>query len=128
MKLLLDTHAFLWWLDSDARLSHKARALIADPRGEVFVSIATVWEIAIKAALGQLEMPVDLGGFLRRQLQSNGFASLPITFDHAVAVRDLPPHHRDPFDRLLACQSRIEGLPLVSADSTIAAYGADVVW
>jgi PIN domain nuclease of toxin-antitoxin system len=128
LKLLLDTHVFLWWLESDARLSRRARDLIADPEVEVFVSVVTVWEIAIKAALGQLEMPVDLGTFLRRQLQSNGFVTLPITFEHAVAVRDLPRHHRDPFDRLLVCQSRIEGLALVSADSAIAGYGADVVW
>jgi PIN domain nuclease of toxin-antitoxin system len=128
LKLLLDTHAFLWWLKSDARLSRRARDLIADPESDVFVSIATVWEIAIKATLGQLEMPVDLGAFLRRQLQDNGFESLSITFEHAVAVRDLPPHHRDPFDRLLVCQSRIESLALVTSDSAIAAYGADVVW
>jgi PIN domain nuclease of toxin-antitoxin system len=128
VKLLLDTHVFLWWIERNPHLSARARALIADPDSEVFVSIVTVWEIAIKVALEQLEMPVDLGAFLRRQLQSNGFESLPITFEHAVAVRDLPMHHRDPFDRLLVCQSRVESLALVSADSAIAAYGADMVW
>ena len=128
MKLLLDTHVFLWWIERNPHLSARASALIADPDSEVFVSIVTVWEIAIKAALEQLEMPVGLGAFLRRQLQSNGFESLPITFEHAVAVRDLPMHHRDPFDRLLVCQSRVESLALVSADSAIAAYGADMLW
>jgi PIN domain nuclease of toxin-antitoxin system len=128
VKLLLDTHVFLWWIERNPHLSARASGLIADPDSEVFVSIVTVWEIAIKAALEQLEMPVDLGAFLRRQLQSNGFESLPVTFEHAVAVRDLPMHHRDPFDRLLVCQSRVESLALVSSDSAIAAYGADMVW
>jgi PIN domain nuclease of toxin-antitoxin system len=128
VKLLLDTHVFLWWLERNPRLSARAGALIADPDCEVFVSIVTVWEIAIKAGLGQLEMPVDLGGFLRRELARNGFETLPITFEHAVAARNLPPHHRDPFDRLLICQSHVEMLGLVSADPALAAYGADVVW
>ena len=128
MKLLLDTHVFLWWIEGNTRLSTKAGTLIADPDCDVFVSVATVWEIAIRAALGQLEMPVDLGGFLRRELAENGFESLPITFKHAVAVRDLPRRHQDPFDRLLICQSRAEKMTLVSSDPAIAAYGTDVVW
>jgi PIN domain nuclease of toxin-antitoxin system len=128
VKLLLDTHVFLWWIERNKCLSTRAGALIADPDCEVFVSIVTVWEIAIKAGLGQLEMPVDLGGFLRRELAGNGFESLPIKFEHAVAARDLPRHHRDPFDRLLICQSRVETLTLVTADPAMAAYGADVVW
>ena len=128
MKLLLDTHVFLWWMERNRRLSTRAGALIADPDSEVFVSVVTIWEIAIKAELGQLEMPDDLGGFLRSELTVNDFASLPIQFEHAIAARDLPLHHRDPFDRLLICQSRVEGLTLVSADPVMAAYGADVVW
>jgi PIN domain nuclease of toxin-antitoxin system len=128
VKLLLDTHVFLWWIERNTRLSARAGALIADPDCEVFVSIVTIWEIAIKAGLGQLEMPDDLGGFLRSELATNDFESLPIAFEHAVAARDLPRHHRDPFDRLLICQSRVEALALVSADPVMAAYGADVVW
>jgi PIN domain nuclease of toxin-antitoxin system len=128
VKLLLDTHVFLWWIEKNKRLSSRAGALIADPDCEVFVSIVTVWEIAIKAGLGQLETPRDLGGFLRRELAGNGFETLPITFEHAVAARDLPRHHRDPFDRLLICQSRVETLTLISDDAAMAAYGANVVW
>ena len=128
MKLLLDTHVFLWWMERNRRLSTRAGALISDPDSEVFVSVVTIWEIAIKAELGQLEMPDDLGGFLRSELTVNDFASLPIQFEHAIAARDLPRHHRDPFDRLLICQSRVEELTLVSADPVMAAYGADVVW
>jgi PIN domain nuclease of toxin-antitoxin system len=128
VKLLLDTHVFLWWIERNTHLSDRASAQIADPDCEVFVSIVTVWEIAIKAGLGQLEMPDDLGGFLRHELAENGFESLPIKFEHAVAARDLPRHHRDPFDRLLICQSRVEALTLISADPAMAAYGADVVW
>ena len=128
MKLFADTHVLLWWIENDRRISSRAATLIADPDCAVFVSIATVWEIAVKAALGQLEMPVDLGAFLRNELARNGFENLPITFEHAVAVGDLPGHHRDPFDRLLIAQSRIEGLPLVSRDQHFARYEIDLVW
>jgi PIN domain nuclease of toxin-antitoxin system len=92
------------------------------------VSVASVWEIAIKAGLGQRNVPLDLRGFLRRQLARNEFELLPVLFEHAVAVRYLPLHHRDPFDRLLIAQARVEQLTLVSRDARMKAYEIEVLW
>lgn len=118
-RLLLDTHAFLWWLADDPRLGGKVRGIIADPANEVFVSAATGWEIAIKAALGKLELP----GPLDAVVEEEGFTHLPITFFHGEQAGSLPPHHRDPFDRMLVAQAQAEGLTVVTADSDFAAYG-----
>jgi PIN domain nuclease of toxin-antitoxin system len=128
VRLVLDTHVLLWWIDGDPRISDRAQALISDADNTVSVSVASVWEIAIKAGLGQLEVPPDLRGYLRRQLARNDFELLPVLFEHAVAVRDLPLHHRDPFDRLLIAQARIERLNLVSRDARMKAYEIDVLW
>jgi PIN domain nuclease of toxin-antitoxin system len=118
MTLLLDTCALLWWLDDPDRLSAEAREAIRDGRNAVYVSAASAWEIAIKTALGKLDAPDDLGG----ALAANRFLHLPVTIPHALAVRTLPDHHRDPFDRLLIAQALHEGLRLVSRDSDIAKY------
>lgn len=118
-RLLLDTHAFLWWLADDPRLGEKARALIADPANEVFVSAASGWEAAIKAALGKLELP----GPLDAAVEEEGFTHMPITFFHGEQAGSLPPHHRDPFDRMLVAQAQAEGLTVVTADPHIAVYG-----
>ena len=128
MRLLLDTHVLLWWIDDDPRLSSRSRALISAADNTVAVSVATVWEIAIKAGLGQLEAPPDLRGYLQAQLARNRFELLPVLFEHAVAVRDLPPHHRDPFNRLLVAQSRVEGLALITRDARLGAYAVEVLW
>ena len=128
MRVLLDTHALLWWLEKDPRLSRRAHAAVIDGGNQVLVSLGSVWEVAIKAGLGQLSMPRDLAGFFRRHLALYGFDLLPITLEHVTAVRDLPRHHRDPFDRLLIAQSRLEGLSLVSADRRFAPYGVDLIW
>jgi PIN domain nuclease of toxin-antitoxin system len=118
LKLLLDTHVLLWWLDDDQRLSPAARneVLVAE---EIRVSAASVWEIAIERALGRLEVPDDYLEYVER----TGFRALAITFAHARAAGDLPRHHDDPFDRMLVAQARIEGLTLVSADRRLADYG-----
>jgi PIN domain nuclease of toxin-antitoxin system len=128
LKLLLDTHVLLWWLDDDPRLSSRCRDAIADPQSAILVSVATVWEIAIKAGLGQLDMPPDLGRYLHSQIHRNSFDVLPVGFAHAVAVRDLPWHHKDPFDRLLIAQSRTEQIPIASADAVLASYEVELVW
>ena len=128
MRILLDTHVLLWWLQDDPRISVRVRDLIADDESDVLVSAATIWEIAIKAGLGQLDLPSDLQGFLRRELADNAFACLPVTFEHAVGVRDLPQHHRDPFDRILMVQSQLEQMPLVSHDARLTAYDVDLLW
>lgn len=123
MRLLLDTHTLLWWLADDPRLADPARSEIADPANDVLVSAASAWEIAIKAALGKLSLPDDL----EEQLAGNSFSPLPILVRHALAVRDLPDHHRDPFDRLLVAQARIEDLTIVTADACIPRYDVSVL-
>lgn len=128
MRLLLDTHVLMWWIDDDPHLSAQSRALIGHSDNDVVVSVVSVWEIAIKAGLGRLDVPPDLQGYLRRQLARNQFELLPVLFEHAVAVRDLPRHHRDPFDRMLIAQSQVERLRLVTHDARMRAYEIDVIW
>lgn len=123
MNLLLDTHALLWWLDDSPALSRAARAAIADGGNLVFVSAASIWEIRIKEALGKLEIP---SGF-REVLLAQPFLPLDITAEHAHAVARLPNLHRDPFDRMLLAQARVERLTLVSHDSRFPGYGLPVI-
>ena len=128
MRVLLDTHALLWWLEDAPSLSAKARELIADPGTAVLVSTASIWEVAIKARFGRLEVPDDLEGFFTRQLSENGFEVLPVHLRHAALVRHLEDHHRDPFDRLLVAQVQCETIPLVSKDQWLQAYDVEVIW
>ena len=123
-RLLIDTHALLWWLIDDPALSPAARDAIADPANEPLVSAACVWEIAIKRSLGKLAAPDDLPD----RISDAGFAWLPISAQHAWQVRDLPMHHRDPFDRVLVAQALIERLPIVTADAHLGEYGVEVRW
>ena len=122
MRLLLDTHVVLWWLADDKRLSAAARDQIFLAE-EARVSAATVWEIAIKRALGRLEVPDDY----LDHVEHNRFRPLAITFEHAEAAGALPRHHDDPFDRMLVAQSRVEGLTLVTADRRLGEYGVAVL-
>ncbi|SRR6266481_5227368 len=117
MTILLDTPALLWFLQDDPQLSRSAKASIEDPNNRKLVSIASCWEIAIKAGLGKLELGESAGALLGREIPRNCFEFLPITLSHASAVESLPPHHKDPFDRLLVVQSLAEGTPLVSHDA-----------
>ena len=128
MKALLDTHAFLWWITDDPQLSRRARKFIADGRNEIFFSAASGWEIAIKAQRNRLRLSGTPERFIAEQLTLNGFQSLPIQLSHALNVYGLPDHHRDPFDRLLVVQSRLEGLPLITADQDIIKYDVEVIW
>ena len=123
MKLLLDTHAFLWWLGNDARLGPRARAAIADPEHLVFVSAASAWEIAVKRVNGKLEAPGDITSWIA----GNDFVELRIDVQHAVAAAELPPHHSDPFDRLLIAQARQEQMTLVADDAEMKKYDADLL-
>jgi PIN domain nuclease of toxin-antitoxin system len=125
MTILIDTHVLIWFLQGSPQLGATARALIQDPANVVLVSVATCWEIAIKAATGKLRFAEPVGDLLRRELPKNKMDLLPITLDHATAVESLPLHHRDPFDRLLAAQALAEGIPLVSSDAAFDAYGVD---
>jgi PIN domain nuclease of toxin-antitoxin system len=119
VRLLLDTHALLWWLANDPSLSEPARDAIRAPDTEVSVSAASAWEIAIKKALGKLDAPDDLDA----QLERHAFGCLPITVAHALGAGALPHHHYDPFDRMLIAQARAENLVLVTRDARMALYG-----
>jgi PIN domain nuclease of toxin-antitoxin system len=125
VKLLLDSHAYLWWLSDGVELSASARAAIADPANVVLVSAATVWEIEIKRALGRL----DAGeANLVAEIQANRFGELPVAASHTVVAARLPRHHDDPFDRMLIAQSQVEGLVCVTRDPAFAAYGIPCLW
>jgi len=128
MKALLDTHAFLWWITDDPRLSRRARQVIADGRNDVFFSAACGWEIAIKAHRKRIQLPDTPERFIAEQLTINGFQSLPIQLSHTLNVFGLPDHHGDPFDRLLIVQSRLEDIALITADKDILKYDVEVIW
>ena len=128
MKLLLDTHAFLWWVAASGQVSRKASAAIASARNDCYVSIASGWEIAIKVSLGQLRIDGALDRFLPEQIGANGFRPLPIDLKHAARVATLPFHHRDPFDRLLVAQALEEDLAVVTTDAIFSRYGLNRIW
>ena len=123
MNLLLDTHVALWALGDPSRLGDTTRAALADPRNVIAVSAATVWEVEIMRALGKLEAPADFAA----ECVARGFDELPITFDHAETAGRLPPHHHDPFDRILLGQATIEDYRLVTADRAFSQYDVELV-
>lgn len=128
MKAMLDTHCFLWAIANDPRLSRTARRIIKDANSELYLSAASAWEIAIKCRLGRLRFSEDVQRFIPDQMARNRMTELPVLIRHALAVSDLPLHHRDPFDRLLVAQARIEDLTLLSADPAMRLYDVRVVW
>lgn len=128
MKMLLDTHTFLWWITNDPQLSPRARQIMEAADTELFLSAASGWEIAIKSRLGRLKLPADLQSFMAEQLWINAIQVLSIQMAHALHVATLLAHHRDPFDRMLVAQSQIEHLPILSGDPLIAQYGVTVIW
>jgi len=124
LKLLLDTHAALWFLSGDERLSEAARRHLTDQSNRVLLSAAVVWEVAIKRSLGKLAVPREYLSLLL----GAGAQALPVSIDHAAAVEDLPWHHRDPFDRLLVAQAAVESAALVSRDAAFSPYGVTLIW
>jgi len=128
MNLLLDTHAFLWWITDDNQLSKQVRELIRDGRNKIFWSTASSWEVAIKYALGRLPLPDFPEKFLPNALVENRIESLPINDFHAYRAGRLPLHHRDPFDRMLIAQAQAESLTLLSDDPQFSRYGLKVIW
>lgn len=128
MNVLLDTHAFLWFVADAPRLSSKARTLIESEVTQPFLSIASLWEIAIKISLGKLELGQPYDTFIPQQLAVNGIGILNLSLEHTSAIARLPFHHRDPFDRLIAVQAKIEKMPLVSADPIFDTYEIERIW
>ena len=128
MALLLDTHTFLWWVEDSPRLSRKARTAIGRPDETCFFSLASSWEMAIKISLGRLKLAQRLDRFVAEHVAANGLQPLPVQLPHAARVAELPFHHRDPFDRLLAAQALEEGLSIVSVDPMFGKYGVKRIW
>ena len=128
MRLLLDTHTFLWFLLEDPQLSTTASDLIIDPTNDIEVSPATYWEIAIKIRLGKYELPEPYDIFIEREIATNDFRILPIEPKHTAVLTTLPFHHRDPFDRLLIAQAMVETIPILSVDTAFDAYPVTRLW
>jgi PIN domain nuclease of toxin-antitoxin system len=126
--LLLDTHAFLWFLLDAPQLSPTARDLIVDPTNDSEVSPATYWEIAIKISLGKYELPEPYDVFIEREIATNDFRILPIAPKHTAGLVTMPFHHRDPFDPLIIAQAMVEGIPILSVDSVFDAYPITRLW
>jgi PIN domain nuclease of toxin-antitoxin system len=128
MKLLLDTHAFLWFVLNDPSLSPIARDLIIDPLNEILLSPATHWEIAIKISIGKYQLPGPFESWINTQIQTNDFQILPIEVAHTALITTLPFHHKDPFDRLLISQSLAEKISVISTDGIFDVYGVSRLW
>jgi PIN domain nuclease of toxin-antitoxin system len=128
VRVLLDTHALLWFVLNDERLSRNARSIMTEPSTDLLVSPASFWEIAIKISIGKYSLGKDLAEFMERHMDQNDMILLPITARHAAVVAGLPFHHRDPFDRLLIAQAMTERIPLVSSDRVFDRYDVARVW
>jgi PIN domain nuclease of toxin-antitoxin system len=128
LRVLLDTHAFLWWDIAPDELSPVARACLEHPENTVLLSVVSVWEMQIKAQLGRLTLRLPLATLIREQQERNGFVMLPVTLEHVLAVQDLPNRHKDPFDRLLIAQALAEDATLLSRDAVFSSYPVRVLW
>ncbi|MHB1421664.1 MAG: type II toxin-antitoxin system VapC family toxin [Gemmataceae bacterium] len=128
MKLLLDTHAFLWLVAGSPNLSMRAQATLADPANELYLSVASIWEPAIKTGSKKLILNEPLDRFVGKWAVAYQLALLPIQTSHALAVTGLPDHHRDPFDRILIAQALVEGMTLASADAKFNPYSVPILW
>jgi PIN domain nuclease of toxin-antitoxin system len=128
MKVLLDTHAFIWWDSDSAKLSPQARAACQDRANLVLLSVASVWEMQIKLQLGKLHLRLPLADVVAEQQQTNDIQVLPVALGHVLALQDLPAHHKDPFDRLLIAQANAEEAVLISHDPVFAHYPVKVLW
>jgi PIN domain nuclease of toxin-antitoxin system len=128
LKVLFDTHAFLWAISDDERLSSSAGRIFTDPTNQVLLSAASAWEILVKAETGRLPFPRPAGPYLRNQLRKTATAVLPVQLSHVLRLENLPHHHRDPFDRMILAQAIEEEIPVVSADSKFALYPVELLW
>jgi len=127
MRFLLDTHAFIWWDGNPSKLSLRVQALCKDPAHDLVFSVASAWEMQIKIQLGKLALRLPLQDIVHEQ-QANGMEVLPVTLAHVYGLQHLPPHHGDPFDRLLIAQADVEGLALISHDPVFSNYRVNIVW
>lgn len=128
MRVLVDTHVFLWWVEGDRALPAKARAALADQENECLISMVSAWELAIKAGLGKLKLALPVKRYVVEHVAANGFRMLDIQMAHVGRVETLDPHHGDPFDRLLIAQALEEKLPVVTADPVFRKYGVKRIW
>lgn len=128
MNLLLDSHSFVWWRDKPRKLSRTAFAAISNPNNNMFLSVVTVWELQIKIPLNKFTIKGKLENAVQDEQQKNGFLILPVQLVHALHLENLPPHHKDPFDRLLISQAIVENMTLVSADADFAKYQVSLLW
>jgi PIN domain nuclease of toxin-antitoxin system len=126
MNVLLDTHALLWALTDESKLSERVRNLL--PNASTWFSIASLWELLIKAQIGKIPLPKPTGPFVMSKLAFNGVQILPVSADHVLRIEALPMHHRDPFDRMLIAQSLHEKLPIVSSDIVFRRYNVELIW
>jgi PIN domain nuclease of toxin-antitoxin system len=128
MKVLIDTGCWLWSLTEPERLNKRARDLLSDSRQELFLSAASSWEIAIKAALGKIELPESPEKYIPARMAAFYITGLPVEHSHALRVFTLSTHHRDPFDRILIAQAQVEGMTILTADRVFAAYNVKTIW
>jgi PIN domain nuclease of toxin-antitoxin system len=128
VKALLDTHTFLWWNMDNPQLSSQVREIISNGSNEIYLSAASAWEIAIKAAHGRLTLPLPPLDYVPDRMRIHRFQPLSVQISHALLVSDLPPHHRDPFDRLLIAQSMLESIPILTQDEEITRYHIETIW
>jgi PIN domain nuclease of toxin-antitoxin system len=127
LKILLDTHIFLWAISGDARLSGSRQAAYTDEDNELYLSVASVWEMLIKVGIGKLPLPTPAAGYIAKQMEKNRISSLAIRASHLAELESLPPVHRDPFDRMLVAQARSETMPILSADPALGKYDVAIL-
>lgn len=128
MRVLIDTHAFIWWNTEDERLSDRARRVMEDEASEIFVSVGSIWEVATKVAKGRLEIPGDLETYVDERLAANRWVALSIDRRHVIRAASLPVIHRDPFDRILIAQAQLDDMPIVTTDAAITRYDVETIW
>jgi PIN domain nuclease of toxin-antitoxin system len=128
MRLLFDTHAFLWWESEPEKLSPSTIILCEDKTNQLFISVASIWEMQIKMQLGKLKLKSSLKEIVERQRLKNDLQILSIELNHVLALNDLPDHHKDPFDRLLISQAKVDDLSLISGDKMLSRYDIDIIW
>jgi len=128
VKLLLDTHTFIWLDSNPSRLSERVRSLLQDPNNTLFLSVVSIWEIQIKTQIGKLQLSIPLAELVKSQRQANMIEILPVSLSHVLALDHLPLHHKDPFDRLLIAQANLEDATLVSQDEILSSYSVQLIW